>query len=1535
MISNPPFIGQTVTLDSVEFVSPDGKKEVIPLSITGWGKPLLDWDKKSYDSHLNPQQEIQKAINDLSDEDWDGIIIWFNVEKPNITIVDQMDWCNGNAGDKLKHAIAHAIGDEANIIWHNEGGTPEGPNWVKLEKNVKSLNWGKKSTSVQPPTKISAPKASTQLKIKDPEVYEEPWASPPKPASFDPDEAIEERNLSKEETDEQEAQQIVSRESQGSSRPVYNQQNSRLVNPRVPASNSAPTKINGGKVPQQSPFARVVGPPTIEYSPSREDSPTIAYKPRQEDEESIWKDDRGQVTTPPGVQEVNTAAQTPEEMKEEVIEERNPEYKLPNLQDVVGHPEKADVQEAEWNAPQENPRTDLERIQQEASEVSVEDIRKRQQELGNVTQIAAQELAKLDDPDIYPYEQNEVLRKVSKIAEDLETQNELLKAKITQIRKQQNKKSMEWEGKAISASYSPSIAQDVSEEPTIKQDIGKLRQPKLAAAERKKATSTIINNLTSSQQQNVKLNEQLAKLPKAKQEEVPVAKPLTPDEALGQISDQDQEELPTAQSAKKDPKRDEDYELTKEEGEEEDLFEGINVVSIGELPAEAQQKIDVLNKELKELTEKHKNQVNSPEELVKIEEDIKSTNDKIVEIERQRIIEEPDDNTSPEEVEKYKTNLARAVKTYVKKGGLKPDDASKTMLSPKQVEENKKFVKDTFLYRSNGGRGQNIPAVVRVFSLLQNSQFPTAEIVDELNAQILEKRKQVAFNVITGIAAFLEGLFDVELIKPVANLCGYMFGEAAIPVAEAMAEEAVKNTAGTVTQLQPQPPTAAKTQLGPNAQNAANVAMVWKNLVGTSNPSSPGSKAKAVTLLKGMRRLASGTKLSAQEIANIENMNVGELGQAIVELIPEKIVTEKSVEEIFKLLRKENQPTPTQLGSAVPPPVLPRAKFSRDEHNAYLAGVRQEAMDKAAKIAAETPEEKTAREESEKAASAEHTKKMNDRAFKFRVDPAYKKLDEDLDKQIAAGTLNPKNKPEVIRRFWQGVKRSTKEGIITLEDIADVVQNVGIFANNVDQIIAEENRLYVEGQQNISSKFESLPDDQREGYVEYWRESYKKHRKEGDDAATSRNKANVKLDLIAQKAKVKTKVEPNTSTQIGSEESIELPGQGENKPPQIGEEPPEGSAGVKNPTKPKPVRPKDSNELTPSVIKGEKPSKKPKPLSKNQILKKGRVNANRILIKNKITLKERKRELLQFDKDRFEYLKDHNPTVADKMARQELILRIEERKNTKLVSETSSEKPLPLPEGEQERLKSREQAKVRDLSQVLEKYGNKLNPLARDLLKKVGGNPKDPKEVEQVIQGINSSLSGLHDAIDVEDFSKYFEPDYIEAIHADFNDRLATHFAQGEDVGLAFTHALYGSLNEPFDQLTKAVKQRKLSKEQVGKDTLATTGLMDGILKNLKENPTGVSERIELTNGGHIDLLKSEEDDEIILQAPTLGEKTLGWNTHAPPPRATSQKPDSRNYHRCFVEGIPKPCSSMSARGLSGIASLNKVKALRKKYGRR
>ncbi len=89
--------------------------------------------------------------------------------------------------------------------------------------------------------------------------------------------------------------------------------------------------------------------------------------------------------------------------------------------------------------------------------------------------------------------------------------------------------------------------------------------------------------------------------------------------------------------------------------------------------------------------------------------------------------------------------------------------------------------------------------------------------------------------------------------------------------------------------------------------------------------------------------------------------------------------------------------------------------------------------------------------------------------------------------------------------------------------------------------------------------------------------------------------------------------------------------------------------------------------------------------------------------------------------------------------------------------------------------------------------------------------------------------------------------------------------------------------------------------------------------------------RVDLPDGGHVDMLR-QEDDDMVLQAPTLGEKTLGWNTHAPPPRATSQKPDSRDYQRCFVEGVPKPCSSMSARGLSGIASLDKVKSLRWKY---
>lgn len=94
------------------------------------------------------------------------------------------------------------------------------------------------------------------------------------------------------------------------------------------------------------------------------------------------------------------------------------------------------------------------------------------------------------------------------------------------------------------------------------------------------------------------------------------------------------------------------------------------------------------------------------------------------------------------------------------------------------------------------------------------------------------------------------------------------------------------------------------------------------------------------------------------------------------------------------------------------------------------------------------------------------------------------------------------------------------------------------------------------------------------------------------------------------------------------------------------------------------------------------------------------------------------------------------------------------------------------------------------------------------------------------------------------------------------------------------------------------------------------------------------SERIELSNGGHADVLINQPDEGSQID-PKFGQKTLGWNTHAPPPRGTMSKPDSRGHNRCWVEGEETTCDAYKKRGLSGIASLKKkIKSLRKKYGK-
>lgn len=97
-------------------------------------------------------------------------------------------------------------------------------------------------------------------------------------------------------------------------------------------------------------------------------------------------------------------------------------------------------------------------------------------------------------------------------------------------------------------------------------------------------------------------------------------------------------------------------------------------------------------------------------------------------------------------------------------------------------------------------------------------------------------------------------------------------------------------------------------------------------------------------------------------------------------------------------------------------------------------------------------------------------------------------------------------------------------------------------------------------------------------------------------------------------------------------------------------------------------------------------------------------------------------------------------------------------------------------------------------------------------------------------------------------------------------------------------------------------------------------------------------DKIELPEGGHADVLSIPQEVGSFgeKRAPNPNYMSGLSRTHRPPHYQTSEsRVDKLGRHRCLINGHWVPCSSMDARGLSGIASLKKIKGLRNKYVRR
>lgn len=79
-------------------------------------------------------KRLQDALNNCSDEELDGIYVYYNTHEPHQVWIDLADWADESvARDKLKSPAAHAAGDEARVIWQNEKGPNLAAGWIEVE----------------------------------------------------------------------------------------------------------------------------------------------------------------------------------------------------------------------------------------------------------------------------------------------------------------------------------------------------------------------------------------------------------------------------------------------------------------------------------------------------------------------------------------------------------------------------------------------------------------------------------------------------------------------------------------------------------------------------------------------------------------------------------------------------------------------------------------------------------------------------------------------------------------------------------------------------------------------------------------------------------------------------------------------------------------------------------------------------------------------------------------------------------------------------------------------------------------------------------------------------------------------------------------------------------------------------------------------------------------------------------------------------------------------------------------------------------
>ncbi|RJQ27127.1 hypothetical protein C4577_02295 [Candidatus Parcubacteria bacterium] len=1136
MIPKPPFLHQPVIIESVEYNSPDGEKEQIQLSLFGWAN-------KSYDSQSDVKDKIQKVVDEISDEDWDGISIWMLKESPHLTIVDMADWNNGKAEEMLKHGLVRALGDETNIVWHNEGGKPEGDTWIEITKTKTLNNAGLKSIPVSVKHSVDGPK--TVLSPKP--VYKKPeapkpvhrvlpkqvsntqimpnaakpvsgpqYASAPQPVKmpdYDPEEAIDERTLTREETNKRKqtaAQEQISQ-----------------------ALTETPRKI--GKSPFE-PLEDVDSSKTGAYTPS--------YVP--EDEESLFEG--GRIVSPPGADTSELAPETvsEQEIEEQAFPEREDTYREISRRKLEQAVPQEQREQQERSPSRSATPEEVEQARQEALagfDDEFEEVRSTHSKTNQEVYKTRRDLFKLNNPNLPPEQKEQILQTVETIWNKLDAQNNKLRQLLGRLKKAVlGQKSMTWRTKAssifevdMSPGTVPPEEEQVVDSPApetaqLQQNIELLKNSESLSEDKKTAMDAVSSELENKRKTQGQLIQEVTAAKESLQtpsrntqpikqdadnqsvenvEEVPTATSLTPEEALGQVQSQQQEEIPKAQQA---------------EQIEEVSGTMPDVANDPQAKARLQARLSAIKARKDKKTQVAIGDEQNPDEE---SQDLDAEHQEFDQ-KTQTAIQENDKQFGTGITDEWGNALEQAMEEEAKNN--KNSDISQTPLTPEQTQAEQDWQKSLIPWVQKGGKVNPSPQAAsigyRFYSGLLNKNVGTPSHINELNDKLYQQARGIGSAILTGIAAFLEGVFDVELVQPVANITGAIFGSAALPLAQALHDYVEEINKEEEKEDLENPATFNKVALGIKRSNRGQ-------------PLNNAQVSKQAQILNNLLYSGTGKRLSDADEEEFMKLSDQEREEYLIAAL-KKFQHENGIKttgnaqkDWYKVEKKmwKNRlgfvpagvaPTTPGLGAVAP-------SFNKKIFHNYLA--QQQHQNKLNQMTA------AQRAAARPTPPPDPDKEVN--RSRKNVVAAREDLENTLKEWTKQGKFHPKYTPEVLRRFGIALKKKQqayeKRGIVpilTIDDTQAAIKEARSFAAHAPLILAEEQRLYKDAQKAVLSKYKSETDDDRQSAIQLFQRIYREEIANGSTPQEAQANADARVDAYMQKAKSNTGVERGRDTDV-------------------------------------------------------------------------------------------------------------------------------------------------------------------------------------------------------------------------------------------------------------------------------------------------------------------------------------------------------------------------------------------------------------------